>query len=129
MMSQVLGQLAEFGIETHYDFVRLVCSRHDVNDPAQMMVLSIMEDAFGPALLPNRVLDSAEISHAALRMMSVYELEKPIGTAKTHKRCRSNLDEVMAQIEHLIRRPWHRAKPSFEGDLADLPEKDVANVE
>jgi chromosome partitioning protein len=129
MMSQVLGQLADFGIETHYDFVRLVCSRHDVNDPAQMMVLSIMEDAFGPALLSNRVLDSAEISHAALRMMSVYELEKPIGTSKTHKRCRSNLDEVMAQIEHLIRRPWHRAKPSFEGDLADVAVKDIASVQ
>lgn len=129
MMSQVLGQLADFGIETHYDFVRLVCSRHDVNDPAQMMVLSIMEDAFGPALLSNRVLDSAEISHAALRMMSVYELERPIGTSKTHKRCRSNLDEVMAQIEHLIRRPWHRAKPSFEGDLADVAVKDIASVQ
>jgi chromosome partitioning protein len=129
MMAQVLGQLAEFGIETNYDFVRLVCSRHDVNDPAQMMVLKIMEDAFGPALLPNAVLDSAEISHAALRMMSVYELEKPIGTAKTHKRCRSNMDEVMAQIEHLIRRPWHRAKPSFLGDLAEAGLEGAKNVQ
>jgi chromosome partitioning protein len=45
-------------------------------------------------------------------MMTVYELEKPIGTARTHKRCRGNLDEVMAQVEHLIRRPWHRAQPA-----------------
>jgi chromosome partitioning protein len=76
------------------------------------MVLKVMEEAFGATLLPNAVLDSAEISHAALRMMTVYELEKPIGTARTHKRCRGNLDEVMAQVEHLIRRPWHRAQPA-----------------
>jgi chromosome partitioning protein len=55
------------------------------------------------------ILESAEISHAALRMMSIYELERPIGTPKTHKRCRSNLDEALSQIEQLIRRRWGRA--------------------
>jgi chromosome partitioning protein len=112
MMSQVLAQLREVGFETNYEFVRIICSRHDVNDPSQSMVLKVMEEAFGATLLPNAVLDSAEISHAALRMMTVYELEKPIGTARTHKRCRGNLDEVMAQVEHLIRRAWHRAQPA-----------------
>jgi chromosome partitioning protein len=113
MMSQVLAQLRQVGFETNYDFFRLICSRHDVNDPSQTMVLKVMEEAFGASLLPNAVLDSAEISHAALRMMTVYELDKPVGTARTHKRCRSNLDGVMAQVEDLIRRPWHRAEPSF----------------
>jgi chromosome partitioning protein len=120
MMDQVLTQLVEFGVGTNYDFVRILCSRHDVNDPAQMMILKIMQEAFGPTLLPNALLDSAEITHAALRMMTVYELEKPIGTAKTHKRCRENLDEVMAQIEHLIRRSWHKAKPRFPEDLPNV---------
>jgi chromosome partitioning protein len=80
------------------------------------MVLKVMEEAFGASLLPNAVLDSAEISHAALRMMTVYELEKPIGTARTHKRCRSNMDAVMAQVEHLIRRPWNRAQFIGQGE-------------
>jgi chromosome partitioning protein len=71
-------------------------------------------------LLPNAVLDSAEISHAALRMMTVYELDKPIGTARTHKRCRSNLDGVMAQVEDLIRRPWHRAEHSFAKEQVNV---------
>jgi chromosome partitioning protein len=121
MMSQVLGQLREFGVETNYSFVRLLCSRHDVNDPSQMMVLKVMEEAFGASLLPNAVLDSAEISHAALRMMSVYELEKPIGSARTHKRCRTNMDEVMAQVEHLIRRPWNRVRPTLTEELTNVP--------
>ena len=58
--------------------------------------------------MPVAILDSAEISHAALRMMTVYELDRPIGTPKTHKRCRSNLDEVFRGIETLIRRNWNR---------------------
>jgi chromosome partitioning protein len=120
MMSQVLAQLREVGFETNYDFVRLICSRHDVNDPSQTMVLKVMEEAFGANLLPNAVLDSAEISHAALRMMTVYELERPIGTARTHKRCRSNMDDVMAQVEHLIRRPWNRAQPSFPDEQVNV---------
>ncbi|MGC4030120.1 MAG: hypothetical protein QM754_00010 [Tepidisphaeraceae bacterium] len=43
-----------------------------------------------------------------MRMMTIYELDKPIGTPKTHKRCRSNIDEAMGQIEQLIRRSWGR---------------------
>ena len=117
MMDQVLKQLNDFGFATKYDFVRLLCSRHDVNDPSQNIVLKIMEEAFGGSLLPEAVLDSAEISHAALRMMSVYELERPIGTARTHKRCRTNMDTVMAQVEKLIRRPWDRVGRSLEEAL------------
>lgn len=111
MMDQVIAQLDEAGIHVDYKWVRLICSRHDTGDPSQTMVLRIMEETFGPSLLPVALLDSAEISHAALRMMTVYELERPIGTARTHKRCRQNLDEALAQIEQLVRREWQRAEP------------------
>lgn len=110
MMSQVIGQLQDAGIQVEYGFCRLICSKFNSNDPSHAMVQRIMEQAFGPALLPVPILESAEISHAALRMMTVYELEKPIGTPKTHKRCRSNIDEAMGQIEQLIRHRWGRAE-------------------
>ena len=112
MMDQVLGQLKGAGINVDYDFVRLLCSKFDSNDPSHAMVQKVMEQAFGPSLLPVSVLESAEISHAALRMMTVYELEKPVGTPKTHKRCRQNLDEAFGQVEQLIRRRWGRASTS-----------------
>ncbi len=117
MMNQVLHQLQDAGIATDYSFVRLVCSKFDSNDPSHAMVRAIMEQTFGPALLPVPILDSAEISHAALRMMTIYELERPIGTAKTHKRCRINLDEVMGQIELLIRQGWGRVTPAREEEV------------
>jgi len=42
-------------------------------------------------------------------MMTVFELNKPIGTARTHKRCKQNLEEALGQVEQLLRRGWHRA--------------------
>ena len=117
MMDQVLRQLESAGIAVDYSFVRLICSKFDSNDPSHAMVRAIMEQSFGPALLPVPILDSAEISHAALRMMTVYELEKPIGTPKTHKRCRTNLDEALGQIEQLVRQGWGRVAPAREEDV------------
>ncbi|TCM15399.1 chromosome partitioning protein [Novosphingobium sp. PhB165] len=110
MMDQVLDQLTGVGIEVDYSFVRLICSKFDGNDPSHEMVRTIMEQTFGPALLPVPILESAEISHAAMRMMTVYELEKPIGTARTHKRSRANLDEALGQIEQLVRAGWGRSQ-------------------
>lgn len=117
MMDQVLQQLENAGIAVDYSFVRLICSKFDGNDPSHAMVRTIMEQSFGPALLPVPILDSAEISHAALRMMTVYELERPIGTPKTHKRCRANLDEALGQIEQLVRQGWGRVAPAREEDV------------
>lgn len=117
MMDQVLQQLDGAGIAVDYSFVRLICSKFDSNDPSHAMVRTIMEQSFGPALLPVPILESAEISHAALRMMTVYELERPIGTARTHKRCRANLDEALGQIEQLVTQGWGRVPPASEEEL------------
>ncbi len=118
MMDQVLHQLADAGIEIDYQFVRLLCSKFDGNDPSHAMVRAIMEQSFGPALLPVPILESAEISHAAMRMMTVYELDRPIGTPKTHKRCRANLDEAMGQVEQLVRQGWGRTLPVADEAMA-----------
>ena len=117
MMDQVINQLSEAGIAVDYSFVRLICSKFDSNDPSHAMVRSIMEQTFGPALLPVAILESAEISHAALRMMTLYELERPIGTPKTHKRSKANLDEALGQIEQLVRAGWGRVTPVGEEEL------------
>jgi chromosome partitioning protein len=130
MMKQVLDQLRRADIAVEYRFCRLVCSRHDTSNPGEGMVLKIMEETFGPSLLPVPILDSAEISHAAVRMMSIYELDRPIGSARTHKRCRTNLDEVNSHIETLIRRSWSRpnASRSSESRFNESQDAEMAHV-
>ena len=117
MMGQVLQQLARAGIDVDYRFVRLICSKFDGNDPSHAMVRAIMEQTFGPALLPVPILESAEISHAAMRMMTVYELDKPIGTPRTHKRSKANLDAALSQVELLVRQGWGRVEPADEAEM------------
>jgi chromosome partitioning protein len=130
MMNQVLDQLRRADIAVEYRFCRLVCSRHDTSNPGESMVLKIMEETFGPSLLPVPILDSAEISHAAVRMMSVYELDRPIGSARTHKRCRANLDEVNSHIETLIRRSWSgpNAYRPIEGRPTESQDAEMVHV-
>ncbi|MET0363926.1 MAG: AAA family ATPase [Sphingobium sp.] len=119
MMDQVLAQLKEAGIDVDYSFIRLICSKYDANDPSHAMVRAILEQSFGPALFPVPILESAEISHAALRMMTIYELERPIGTPRTHKRCKANLDEALGQVEALVRQGWGRVAPAREEDIVN----------
>tara|TARA_R110000787_G_scaffold103009_1_gene209323 strand:- start:2467 stop:3909 length:1443 start_codon:yes stop_codon:yes gene_type:complete len=119
MMEQVTEQIRQAGIDVSYDFVRLICSKFDSNDPSHAMVQQIMEQSFGPALLPVPILESAEISHAALRMMTVYELERPIGTPRTHKRCRANLDQALGQVEQLVRRNWGVTSPASAAEVVN----------
>ena len=83
------------------------------------MLRQIMEQAFSLVLLPVPILESAKISHAALRMMTVYELERPIGTSKTHKRCGSNLDDAIGQFSALVRRSWGVAAPARDEDVVN----------
>jgi chromosome partitioning protein len=118
MLSQVIEQLQESGINVEYDFCRLICSKFDTNDSSHALVTRLMEQAFGPALLATPMLESVEISHAALRMMTIYELERPIGTPKTHKRCRTNIDQAMGQVEQLIRQRWGRKPAEKTSDRA-----------
>ena len=77
-------------------------------------MFSIMAQLLGPGAAPVPILESADIRHAAMRMMTVYEPDKPIGTPKTHKRCRANLDEAMRQVEQLVRQSWGRVEPLSE---------------
>jgi len=102
----IVGQMEAGGIHVRYDFVRMVCSRHNTNDPSQAGILSLMDQTFGSYMLPLKILESSEVGNAALRMMSIYELEEPIGTPRTYKRCRENMDVVLDQVEDLIRSKW-----------------------
>ena len=60
MMDQVIDQLIEAGVAVEYNFVRpLLCSKFDSGDPSHEMVRAIMEQSFGPALLPVPILEEA----------------------------------------------------------------------
>ena len=55
MMDQVLDQLGRAGIAVSYDFVRLICSKFDANDPSHAM-LRLSGDHCGPVISPSASL-------------------------------------------------------------------------
>ncbi len=54
----------------------------------------------------HRAEDSAEIDNASARLMTVYDLERPVTSRDTYQRCLTYLNAVNAEIETLVRLTW-----------------------
>lgn len=107
MLHECATQLVAAGISINYKFVKMLITKFDSNDTSQsLMKGNILSRGFPGRVLDVELLQSTEISNAFLRWNSVYELAAPIGAPKTHKRCRSNLDSVFAQVDALVRKHW-----------------------
>lgn len=107
MLSIVAGDLETAGVPMDMNFVNVICSKFNTNDKSQQnMLAKVLKSGFGAELMATPLLESAEISHALARWKSVYELPKPIGSTKTYKRCRENLDEAFSGVEREIVMSW-----------------------
>ncbi|WP_454887662.1 AAA family ATPase [Sphingomonas oryzagri] len=89
-----------------YKFVKLVGSKVDDNRSMHSAVLEICRNTFGTSMLAPVIKSSAEIDNASSRMMSVYELEKPITSHQVFNRCVASLDAVNYEIEQHIIETW-----------------------
>jgi chromosome partitioning protein len=112
ILQQVSDQVAGTGNRIEYDFIRLICSQFEPANPENAKAIAVAEAAFGAELLPVSILKSPEIAEAGRRTMSAYELDNPVGTAKSHKQCLANLDEAIGQVEALIKRRWAKSGPT-----------------
>lgn len=115
MLSAVLTQLERRGQFNEFKFVQLVATKVDENKSAHLGMRDAMKEVFGADILTTALLDSAEFDNANVDMRTVYEYS---GTSNsTYKRCRSNLDKVMSDLEMAVRNAWpsHRKKLRRQG--------------
>ena len=119
MLREVADLLARQGLLQRYAWVRAVVTKATDAKSAHVRVEEMIRTVFGGEVLHATMRDSAEIDNAMSSMMSVYELEGPITSRETHKRCRAILDAVNGEIETLIRASWpsHRDRLRQEGKL------------
>lgn len=105
------------GGSVRYQFIRILMTRFDENKAAQAKLGNMLEDIFGNFILKARMKESAEITNASNLQRTIYELNKPVTSYKTHHRCRNSLDSVNAEIETLIRKCWpsHQRALRHEG--------------
>ena len=116
MLEEVVESLTEgLGLDVRYSFVSLLATKVSPSKGAHEAMREVMGRGFGQAILGTALLDSAEFDTASVEMRTVYEHSG--SRTQTHKRCRSNLDAVMGDLELMIRRTWpsHQARLREEG--------------
>ncbi len=112
MMEATLTELAKFGGERSYSFVKILASKMNDQKSAHVAIKRMMDAVFPQDMLQSVLKDSAEIDNATANLSTVYELTGPTTRTETHKRCRVYLDAVGREIETLARKTWpshHRA--------------------
>lgn len=112
MMEATLTELAKFGGERSYSFVKILASKMNDQKSAHVAIKRMMDAVFPQDMLQSVLKDSAEIDNATANLSTVYELTGPSTRTETHKRCRAYLDAVGREIETLARKTWpshHRA--------------------
>jgi len=112
MMEATLTELAKYGGERSYSFVKILASKMNDQKSAHVAIKRMMDAVFPQDMLQSILKDSAEIDNATANLSTVYELTGPTTRTETHKRCRVYLDAVGREIETLARKTWpshHRA--------------------
>jgi chromosome partitioning protein len=106
MMEATLTELAKFGGDRSYSFVKILASKMNDQKSAHIAIKRMMDAVFPQDMLQSVLKDSAEIDNATANLSTVYELTGPATRTETHKRCRVYLDAVGREIETLARKTW-----------------------
>jgi len=113
-----------YGEEVELDFVKLMISKKQIGSQAHETVHTIMNEAFGKNLLEHALVQSAEINNASNEWKTVYDLDGPISSRSTYKRCIDSLDSVFGEVEQLIQAVWasRRAGQILDHDVPEVQE-------
>lgn len=106
MMLSSMKELAKHRSKPVYKFVKLLGSKVSDNKSIHKQLLDVMQSLFGRTMLTAALKDSSEIDNASARMMTVFELERPVTSRDTHNRCMASLNAVCSEIETEIRKTW-----------------------
>lgn len=107
MLIETYEGFVKYGMpEPRFKFLKVLANDMDETKSAHAAICEVMQKVYGTAMLSTVVKDSAEIDNAGARLKTVYELEGPITSPETHKRCRAYLNAANREIELLIRKTW-----------------------
>ena len=119
MLYETMGVLEEQGLPIELRWMRMLATRGDEQKSMQRELMGVMRSLFGENLLRTVLKDSAEIDNASARLMTVYDLDRPVTSRDTYQRCLTYLNGVNAEVETLVRLTWpsHAARLRAEGIL------------
>jgi chromosome partitioning protein len=106
MLYETMAVMADRDMPVDLAWIRILATRADEQKSIQTELLGMMRSLFGETMLRTVLKDSAEIDNASARLMTVYELEKPVTSRETYQRCLTYLNATNAEIETQIRLTW-----------------------
>lgn len=117
MLRENLEIMLNHGLPVSFKFIKILVNDMSESKSAHVQISKMMAQLYGTHRFSTVLKDSAEIDNAAGRMMTVYELDKPLTSRDTHQRCKVYLDGVGRELETLIRQTWpsHRESLRREG--------------
>ncbi|MBX9751998.1 MAG: plasmid partitioning protein RepA [Roseococcus sp.] len=115
MMSDLMETVKEQGAPPPaHDWFRYLITRYDPQSVPQTSVVGMLNDLFGPYVLPKAMLQTPAVSTSGLLGQTIYETS--LGRDRsdevsraTYRRALDAFDDVNREIELLIRRTWRRA--------------------
>lgn len=126
MLREVLETLenADKGPALEYDFIKILVSRKGAartstdTGTSQDDITMLARDFYGSYMMNSVLYASAEIENALAAFRTVYELERPISSSKTHKRAVEILDAVGNEVLTMIRETWPSHQRTMARELA-----------
>ena len=117
MLYETMGVLQDQGMPVELSWLRIMATRSDEQKSMQRELLGMMRNLFGDTMLRTVLKDSAEIDNASARLMTVYDLDGPVTSRETYRRCLTYLNAVNSEVETLIRLTWpsHTERLRTEG--------------
>ena len=101
MMREVLTTLPD----KEYSFVRILITKHDNQDSNNTLV-DTLRALYGNFVLRNMMFTSEAIRKASNDLLTLYEIEKYLGTKATFNRAIDFMNKVNQEIEILVRQLW-----------------------
>lgn len=129
MVTEVFEQIADVDPvsgKLHYDFVKVMISRKrekgdddQARDTAENAIADMAKDFFGKFMLQSVLYESNEVQAATMQGKTLFDLEKPIKSASTHKRAKACFEFMGNEVSTLIRRTWpsHVRRARKTGDI------------
>lgn len=108
MTSAYLAVIQETGVRLDHDFFNFLITRDDPSDIPSQQIVSLMRALFQDRIVPSTALRSTAIGDAAMLKMSIYEVARADMTRSTYDRARRSMDDVGADVAHLIQKAWGR---------------------
>ncbi|MCR9054499.1 MAG: AAA family ATPase [bacterium] len=107
MLHSNMSSLASASYDFHHHFASIVINGYDEQKGAHVEIAHTCEEMFTPSqLVPHFMRDSAEIENAGKELKSVFDLQGPVTSYETHRRCISYMNRLFREVERRIQNTW-----------------------